>query len=338
MFEVTREGIANLWAMREKSDLWRKTNRAPVQLTVGGISAQAPLPNKDGSEVYFVGATRNSELIRYDRKSGSFAPYLGGISAEGVTFSADGKRIAYVSYPDGVLWESMTDGSDRHELTFPPAEVGLPQWSPDGTQIAFSSREPGKLWHIVILSLQDGQSKQFTWGDSNVLDPHWSPDGSSLAFAGDAYQIRGVKKNALHILDLKSGNVSDVPDSAELFSPRWSPDGRHLLAMTADFDKLVLYDFSQRKWEDLVKMTASYPSWSHDSKCVYFNNAYVKALPMYRVCLDDHKLEHIVDLATAGRLAQGRFGWWTGLAPDDSILATRDIGIQEIYALHTRFP
>lgn len=29
-------------------------------------------------------------------------------------------------------------------------------------------------------------------------------------------------------------------------------------------------------------------------------------------------------------------GWWTGLDP--MILATRDIGIQEIYALHTRFP
>ena len=60
--------------------------------------------------------------------------------------------------------------------------------------------------------------------------------------------------------------------------------------------------------------------------------------PVYRFCLDDRKLEHIVDLSQAGTLAEGPFGWWTGIAPDDSILATRDIGIQEIYALDTKFP
>ena len=38
-------------------------------------------------------------------------------------------------------------------------------------------------------------------------------------------------------------------------------------------------------------------------------------------------------LADYSKLAQGRFGWWTGLGPDDSLLTTRDISIQEIYSL-----
>jgi hypothetical protein len=33
----------------------------------------------------------------------------------------------------------------------------------------------------------------------------------------------------------------------------------------------------------------------------------------------------------------GRFGWWTGLGPDDSVLAIRDISIEEIYALDLNF-
>ena len=143
IFEANRDGIRNLWVMREKGDLWRKTSREPMQLTVGEMNSQAPLPSKDGTKVFFIGATRHSELVRYDTKSDAFAPYLGGISAEGVTFSPDGKRIAYVSYPEGGLWVSNTDGSDRRELTFSPTEVGLPHWSPDGKQIAFTSREPG---------------------------------------------------------------------------------------------------------------------------------------------------------------------------------------------------
>jgi hypothetical protein len=85
-------------------------------------------------------------------------------------------------------------------------------------------------------------------------------------------------------------------------------------------------------------MRSGYPNWSHDGKCVYFNNPFDKTLPVYRICLNNRKLEHIVDLSQAGNLAQGRFGWWTGLGPDDSILGTRDIGIEEIYALDTKFP
>jgi Tol biopolymer transport system component len=337
IFEANRDGIGNLWVMREKEDLWRRTSREPMQLTVGEMNSEAPLPSKDGTRVFFIGATRHSEVIRYDSKSGAFGPYLSGISGEGVSFSPGG-RIAYVSYPEGVLWVSNTDGNDRHELTFSPTEVGLPRWSPDGRQIAFSSREPGKLWQISVISSTNDQPKQLTSGDTDYGDPSWSPDGNSLVFGEWASRIRGSHANALHILDLGTRQVRDVPDSAELYSPRWSPDGRYLLAISADFQKLVLYDFSQRKWEDLVTKPASYPNWSHDGKCVYFNNPYDRALPVYRICLSDRKLQHVVDLSAAGRLAEGRFGWWTGLAPDDSILATRDIGIEEIYALHTKFP
>jgi len=257
---------------------------------------------------------------------------------EGVAFAPDGQTVAYVSYPEGILWQSKTDGSDRHELSFPPTEVSLPRWSPDGTQIAFSAREPGKHWKIFVIPAQGGAPDQVTSDDSDSLDPSWSPDGNSLAFGGYPVAVRRSKENAIHILNLKTGQVTDVPDSVRLFSPRWSPDGRYLLAMTADFQKLALYDFTVRKREDLTDIRPSYPNWSHDGKCIFFNNPFDKSLPVYRICLKDRKLERIVSLSSAGRLAEGHFGWWTGLSPDDSILAARDISIEEIYALETKFP
>ena len=343
LFQSTREGVANLWAMREKGDLWRKVSDEPVRLTVGELSAQAPLPNRDGRKVFFIGATRRNELVRYDLKTKSFVPYFPGLSAEGVTFSPDGKRVAYVSYPQGVLWQSNADGSDRHELSFPPTEASLPRWSPDGARLAYTAREPGKNWKIFVVSAGGGDQEQLIPGDSPESDPSWSPDGNSLAYGeADPFRLRQSNENALYIVDLKTRQVTTLSDSAKLFSPRWSPDGRYLLAMTVDFQKLVLYDFSTRKWEDLVKMSGkmnvSYPNWSKGGKCVYFNDFSVKALPEYRICLNDRKVEHIVDLFEAGNLAQGRFGWWTGLGPDDSILGQRDISVEEIYALDTKFP
>jgi DNA-binding winged helix-turn-helix (wHTH) protein/Tol biopolymer transport system component len=339
IFQATHEGVGNLWAMREKSDLWRKTSHIPVQLTVGESNSQAPLPSKDSRKVFFLGVTRHGELVRYDPKTRGFSPYLSGLSAEGVAFSSDGKKVAYVTFPEGILWESGTDGSGKRQLSFPPMRVGLPKWSQDGTRIAFSGRAPGKTFQLYLVSAEGGDPEQLTSGGSDKYDPAWSPDGNSMAFGGSPL-LRSSDAPAIHMVNLKTRQITDIPGSAKLYSPRWSPDGRYLLALTVDFQKIVLYNFAQQKWEDLVTMTQpSYPAWSHDAKCVYFANPYADPKePVYRICLNDRKLVHIVDLSDAGRLAEGQFGRWTGIAPDDSILGTRDISIEEIYALDTKFP
>ena len=338
VFQSTREGVSNLWAMAEGGELWRKVSPDPVQLTVGQMSSQSPLPNKDGTKVFFIGSNRRGELVRYDQKTRQFAPYLSGLSAEGVDFTRDGQRIAYVSYPEGVLWQSEADGSDRHELSFLPTEVALPRWSPDGKQIAFASREPGKRWKIFVVAAEGGSPEQLTSGDSDDIDPSWSPDGNSLAFGGYGFQAMASKEDAIHILDLKTRKVTAVPGSVGLFSPHWSPDGRYLQADVGGSGSLMLYDFSLQKWEELFRPEADYPNWSRDGKCIYFNRAQDPKLPVYRMCLNDRKLEHIVDLAETGKLALGRFGWWSGLGSDDSILGVRDISVEEIYALDTHFP
>jgi len=71
---------------------------------------------------------------------------------------------------------------------------------------------------------------------------------------------------------------------------------------------------------------------------VYFNDSFEVAMPVYRVCLKDRKPELVVNLAKLGTLATGAFGQWTGLAPDGSVLAVRDISLEEIYALEAQLP
>ena len=69
---------------------------------------------------------------------------MSGISADGVDFSRDGQWVTYIQYPEGSLWRSRADGSERLQFTFPPMQVGLPRWSPDGKQIVFTAMLPGK--------------------------------------------------------------------------------------------------------------------------------------------------------------------------------------------------
>jgi eukaryotic-like serine/threonine-protein kinase len=211
VFQSTRGGIANLWAMRDKPDFWRKTSLAPVQLTVGRTSSEAPLPNKDGSRIYFTGSNRRGELMKFDQKTREFSPFLQGLSAEGLAFSKDGTRVAYVSFPEGILWQSKTDGSDRHQLTFAPMEVGLPRWSPDGTQIVFAGHDPGKLWKIYVVSAEGGNSEVVATADYDLEDASWSPDGKSLAIGPSAFVARNSKDNAIQILDLKTRQATVLP-------------------------------------------------------------------------------------------------------------------------------
>lgn len=186
---------------------------------------------------------------------------------------------------------------------------------------------------------QGGAAEEVAASDHNETNPVWAKDGGSLIFSDAADYAHAHDSDAMHRLDLKTRQMSTIPGSAHLFSPRWSPDGRWLVGMTADLSfRLKLYDFSTQKWQDFVETRTSYPSWSADSKCVYFSNDSTENIPVYRVCLADRKPQLLADLAAVGSLAAGPFGWWIGLAPDGSILALRDISNQEIYALDVKYP
>ena len=333
VYQSASNGVSSVWAIREKTVFWERVSGAPVRLTGGEMNAYAPTPSKDGKRIFFAGVLSRGEVLRFDRKSGHFVPFLPGLSGEGLSYTRDSRSMAYISYPAGILWQAKADGSDRRQLTFPPMACGLPRWSPDGQRIAFSARTPGKPWKIYVIAPQGGSPEELTAGNAEELDPNWSPDGHWLVFGESAESARASKPNAIHLLDVKTRQVQDLPNSAGLFSPRWSPDGRYILAMTADYQKLAVYDRTNKRWEDLIKMPSGYPDWSHDGVYVYFNNPFERNLPFYRVRVSDRKLERLADLNEFGQLAGGRWGGWTGLGLEDSLLATRDISVQEIYAL-----
>ena len=149
------------------------------------MSLTSPMPSKDGKKLFVVGQTYRGELTRYEPKSGQFLPFLGGISAEYVDFSKDGEWVAYVSYPEGMLWRSKADGSERLQLTAPPNHSLMPRWSPDGKRIVFYELPVDQSARIYEVSPEGGTARQLMPDDpSQQLDPNWSPDGSKIVFGG----------------------------------------------------------------------------------------------------------------------------------------------------------
>jgi len=339
VFESVRNGITNLWAIREKGSLFHKASHEPVQLTTGPMNLGRPVPSKDGKKLFAIGGLPRGQLVRYDSKSQEFLPYLSGISAEGVDFSRDGAWVAYVVFPEGTLWRSKLDGSERLQLSFPPMQAGLPRWSPDGKRIVFMATTPGKPMKIYSVSPEGGTPEPLMPSETNEFDPGWSPDGNLLVFGSHALFEVSTSALAIRLLDLRSLRVSTLPGSEGLYAPRWSPHGAYLVAQKPGPENLWLFDFKDQKWEELTKVAAGYFGWSRGSDFIYFDN-FISHKPdaaFFRVRISDHKLERVVSLKGLFPVA-GFQGPWTGLTPDDSPLLLRNVGTQEIYALDWEAP
>jgi serine/threonine protein kinase/Tol biopolymer transport system component len=322
----------NIWALAEKGNLFGKADSQPVQLTTGPMAFSSPLPSKDGKKLFVVGALARGELARYDTKSAEFVPFLSGISADSVSFSKGGQWVAYVSFPEGTLWRSKLDGSQRIQLTYPPLTAVLPSWSPDGQKIVFYGPLPGQKTKMYSVATDGGTPREMIPENSpEEWDPTWSSDGTRIAF-GSAPPDPNI---SIRILDVRTNQISTLPGSRGLFSPRWSPDGRYLVAMPSNSRSLMLFDFALQKWEEIAKITMGFLNWSKNGDYVYFLHEEDQPSVM-RIRIRDRKIERVADLKNFRQT--GFYTLWLGMAPDDSPLLLRDTGTQEIYALDWEAP
>jgi len=335
LFQSLRDGKTSLWILPDEVHWFAAVK--PVQLTNGPLDFSAPVPSKDGKRIFAVGSQPRTELMRYNGQS--FASYLGGMSSTDLAFSLDGQWVAYITVPEGTLWRSKVDDTERLRLTEPSLQAALPRWSPDGKQIVFMGRTTKTNWRAYVIASDGGATYDLVPSAPVGFDPTWSPDGKSIVLTLNEGGEPNVNPSGagIAIVDVQTRKVSPLPQAAQLFSPRWAPDGKYIAAITTDSQKLVIFDRATQQWADLVSMPIGYPSWSHDGQYVYFDTTLTEDPALYRVRISDHKLERLFSLKGPQRF-WGQFGPWTGLTPDDSPLIVRDTSSQEIYALDWQLP
>lgn len=126
VFQSTRDGRTDIWAIREKGGFWGNGDGTPIHITSGPMNFTDPTLSDDAKKMFMVGISPRAEIVRYDSATDRFVPFLPGISAEGIAVSRDGAWLTYVAYPDRTIWRSKADGSARMQLTFPPLHLSAP--------------------------------------------------------------------------------------------------------------------------------------------------------------------------------------------------------------------
>lgn len=102
----------------------------------------------------------------------------------GPAWSPDGTQIAYLGSGGGISVVNA-DGSDAHQVTFPPAGYldERPSWSPDGTQLAFPRRLTfGNDPQLYAIDADGSNERQLTTTEGASRFPSWSPNGLEIVF------------------------------------------------------------------------------------------------------------------------------------------------------------
>jgi DNA-binding winged helix-turn-helix (wHTH) protein/Tol biopolymer transport system component len=319
-----------IWVLDQRPRLGRIPAANPVQLTFGPTVWDRPVPSRDGKRIFASGRTKDGELVRFDAKSKQFRPFLAGISAEFVTFARDAKTVAYVTYPEGILWRANADGSKALQLTTPPVYPKSLRWSPDGSEILFVDRTPRGTNGIYIIASDGGTPRLVLPNDTeNETDPSWSPDGKRIAYS-TCPTLGASSKSDLRILDFAAGKAALIPGSEGLVTPRWSPDGKFISAMTLDSMGMKVFSIESGNWSRLDTGAVAFPEWSRDSRSIYYIRWKGDAA-LVRIRPRDAKAEIVAELRNEHYT--GVFTSWMSLDPFDAPLLLRDIGSDEIYAL-----
>jgi hypothetical protein len=115
-----------------------------------------------------------------------------------------------------------------------------------------------------------------------------------------------------------------------LFSPRWSPDEKQIIAMEVNTRKPHIFDSVKGEWRTLSEQPIGYPTWSRDGKYIYGEAGSISAPEAIRIEVATGRREEIV---RADFKLIGNSGPWLGWTEDWEPLVVRDLSSTQVYRI-----
>ena len=226
------------------------------------------------------------------------------------TFMGGGTgQIAFASARSGVpqIYLSNADGTALTQLTNMENGACQPSWSPDGSQLVFTSpcSRRGEFFETAYresslhLINADGTSqKPLTTVPGSDFEPAWSPDGRRIAFTS----VRDGSKQ-IYVLDVNSLAITRLTDAnpdIESSQPAWSPDGNmivYTVKRVGTYQVWVMNDTGQENIQMARSGQALWdfsPVWSRDGNIFFSQRRSVPSRPwLMKITYGDLELDPV---------------------------------------------
>jgi Tol biopolymer transport system component len=189
------------------------------------------------------------------------------ICSFGPVWSPDGQRIAFTIEPNPYPTCEMKnteiaairiDGSGFKILTKNEANDLAGPWTPDGSQLVFSSDRDGNS-QIYIMNADGSNPQRLTEPDSTNSMPAISPDGRFIAFVSDR-----DGNDEIYAMDVNGSNPRRLTNNpANDWQPSWSPDGKQIVFISgllrSGFDIFMMYADGSG-----LRQLTNFPGWEFE--------------------------------------------------------------------------
>ncbi|WP_030172257.1 protein kinase domain-containing protein [Spirillospora albida] len=205
--------------------LFKPGDAAPKTLVSGDQCDTLPQASPDGTRIAFSREQDGRKTAMVMNADGSGLREVAENAGGRVTWSPDGKRLAYTVPQGGIRQIHAIDLETRvkTQLTKDGSQKDDPSWSRNGI-VFWSDRDKGQRLFKLDPANPSAAWTPLTEPGARSVDPVWSPDGGKIAYSYGAYP-----NGRIYVMNADGSGKQPVTGGiGHAMDPGWSRDGRRL--------------------------------------------------------------------------------------------------------------